>query len=198
MSGCLLQPTLKKRGLLALLASLLLGGSASCQYVPVEPHPLMGEGEPPGYISGSIPDQYRGMHNPYTFEDAGALTEGASLYVSFKHGCVSCHGGSGRGDGPMWPYLEPSPADFASPPMLEAFRNHQDYVYWWVREGVPKTVMPAWQNRLSDTQTWQVITYAWYLGENADGVPDKGSRDVSSLLTRSPFPLQQKDAPEGP
>lgn len=129
--------------------------------------PLMGEEWPPGYTGMEIPAVYRGRHNPFTPSDARTVTAGRELYHAFQVSCASCHGEDGRGDGPLASNLDLPPADFAAPPMLNAFRNHQDYVYWWVSEGVPPTQMPGWKDRMSETQRWQVITYAWYLGERA-------------------------------
>ncbi len=181
--------------LLSIYASLLvaaLAGIVSCGLVPLQVRPLMGEGSPPGYISGAIPSRYAGMRNPFTPADVTALAAGAILYVSFEPSCAACHGTAGRGDGPMAAYLEPQPNDYAAPLPLSAFRDHQDYVFWWVSEGLPKTSMPAWQDRLNETQRWQVITFAWHLGEQgAAGArtgPGRGMGEggVSSRYRRFP------------
>lgn len=122
------------------------------------------EGPPPGYIGGDIPDEYRGRSNPFTLDDQRARDAGRRLYQVH---CAYCHGDEGRGNGPQAPYLEPAPANFAAPSVLQAFREHQDYVFWWVSEGVAETSMPAFKDSLSETERWQVITYSWYLGEQA-------------------------------
>ncbi len=124
------------------------------------------EGPPPGYIGGDIPRQYQGLANPYGLEDQQALAAGRSIY---QVRCASCHGDDGRGNGPQAPYLEPAPANFSAPSMLNALRNHQDYVFWWVSDGVAETGMPPFKYDLSETERWQAITYAWYLGEQAAG-----------------------------
>jgi len=147
----------------AIMMLLLL---TSCQHIPLQPHPLVGEGEPPGYIDGQIPARYRGVRNPFSFADPAALAEGSRLYSSYKPSCASCHGLGGQGDGPLWPRMEPMPPSFGAPPLLAAFRDHQDYVFWWVSDGVAKTVMPAY-SQLTETQWWHVITLAWFLGEAA-------------------------------
>ncbi len=138
----------------------------SCQHVPVQPNPLVGEGEPPGYIDGQIPARYQGLRNPFSVTDQAALAEGSRLYNSYQPSCGNCHGFSGQGDGPLWPRMEPMPPSFGAPPLLTAFREHQDYVFWWVSDGVVKTVMPSY-SRMTETQRWQVITMAWFLGEGA-------------------------------
>ena len=128
---------------------------------------LQGEGPPPGYIGGDIPPEYLGVRNPFRLDDPEALSGGSLVYftVAGDLSCVSCHGQAGRGDGPRALRMDPGPPDFAAPPMRNAFRNHQDYVFWWVSEGVAKTVMPAYQDVLTEAQRWQVITFAWQLSE---------------------------------
>lgn len=124
--------------------------------------PLMGEGPPPGFTVGKIPIEYQGQRNPYSLEDRSALEAGQKLYAE---NCAYCHGIRGRGDGPRSPYLEPQPADFTAPSLQRAFRQYQDYVFWWVSDGVVQTAMPAYRDSLGETERWQVITYSWFLGE---------------------------------
>ncbi len=125
----------------------------------------LGEGRPPGYITGNIPAEYAGRRNPFDWQDAAARQAGQQAYFSGTLSCGVCHGGAGRGDGAKAPYLDYTPADFAAPPMVNAFRQHQDYVFWWVSEGVPQSSMPGFKELLSETERWQAITYAWSLGE---------------------------------
>jgi len=146
--------------------------------------PLTSEWPPPGYISGEIPSEYAGLRNPFALQDERALDEGAGVYRSGLLACLSCHGANGRGTGPRWTYLDVYPADFAAGPMLNAFRQHQDYVYWWVSEGVPPSEMPAYKDILSPTERWAVITYAWYLGEQTIG-------NVPSRVEKAATPIPQ-------
>ena len=150
-----------------LLALCVLPALTACDRIPFQGAALMGEGRPPGYVGGDIPEEYSGMKNPFTPDDRQAVAAGASLYIAYTYSCASCHGVDGRGNGPMASYLDFGPADFASGPMLDAFRDSQDYVFWWVSEGVTKTQMPAYKARLTETERWQVITYSWFLGRNA-------------------------------
>jgi len=134
---------------------------------------LESEGAPPGYvgrlpgnIDGAIPPGFVGQANPFMPEDQRALTAGGRVYTAGagELSCAVCHGDTGRGYGPKAFFLDPRPADFASSPLQTAFREHQDYVLWWVSDGVPQTAMPAFRNVLTETERWQAITYAWYLG----------------------------------
>lgn len=152
-----------------LVAAMLVITAAGCGVIPVQPVPLIAEGPPPGYISGNIPDQYKGKRNPFSPSDVAAVSAGARLCTTFTYSCTSCHGTTGRGDGPMSTYLDFKPADFSAPPMQAAFRDHQDYVFWWVSDGIPKTQMPSFRGRLTETEIWQVITWVWYLGSTPTG-----------------------------
>lgn len=153
-----------------LAAAILAIALTGCGVLPYQPVPLIAEGPPPGYISGTIPNQYKGKQDPYSPSDLAVRAPSApQLYATFDYSCLSCHGATGRGDGPMSTYLDFRPADFSAPPMQAAFRDHQDYVFWWVNDGITKTQMPNFRDRMTETEIWQVITYAWYLGSTPVG-----------------------------
>jgi mono/diheme cytochrome c family protein len=144
--------------LVFVIAAALL---ASCSI----PSQLSGEGFVPGYTGMPIPAQYLGLRDPFTLQDQAALNAGISLYHRGYPSCAYCHGEDGRGNGIGASYIGLRPADYSAPPMLTAFRQHPDYVFWWVSEGVAQSSMPSFKDLMSDTQRWQVITYAWSLGE---------------------------------
>lgn len=134
------------------------------------PYQLVGEWPPQGQFGGflpNIPANYRGLSNPFTTSDQAALAAGNVQYHATLQPCALCHGENGRGDGPNALYVECIPADFAAPLMQDAFRNHPDYVYWWVSDGVAHTEMPAYKDLLTPTEIWQAITYAQHLGQQA-------------------------------
>lgn len=141
---------------------------------------LQGEGIPPGYISGDIPAQYKGVTNPYTLQDETAVAAGQRIYLGGAGpvSCVFCHGASGRGFGTRALYIDMKPPDFAATQMLNEFGNYPDYAFWRVSEGIDKTVMPAFKNLLTEDERWQAITYGWYLGERQAG--------------KSPVPFRQR------
>lgn len=156
-------------------------GLTSCIEVPIIPTQrglthLTGESSPLGYLRFEAPAPYANTKSPFTVTDQAALTDGKDVYnrswPDGKPSCVQCHGIQGRGNGEMAPYLDQRPADFAASTTLETLRNHQDYAFWRVSEGLPQTSMPAWKEDLSETERWQVITYALSLGEQSEGAPD--------------------------
>ncbi len=87
-------------------------------------------------------------------DDAATLAAGRQLYAT---NCAACHGETGRGDGPAAAGLRPAPGDFAEH-MVPG--KHTDWqIFTWIRDGVPNSAMPAWGERLSDDQIWQLVTY---------------------------------------
>jgi copper transport protein len=88
--------------------------------------------------------------------DEQSLAIGRDVYTSY---CETCHGETGRGDGPTGLRLVPRPADLR---IHTAPGVHTDgELYYWVAYGFPGSAMPAWkQNGLTDEQIWSVINYA--------------------------------------
>jgi mono/diheme cytochrome c family protein len=88
--------------------------------------------------------------------DEQSLAVGRDIYTTY---CETCHGETGRGDGPSGLRLVPRPADLR---VHMAPGVHTDgELYYWVAYGFPNSAMPAWkENGLTDYQIWSVINYA--------------------------------------
>lgn len=88
------------------------------------------------------------------------LVEGREVFLSR---CVSCHGASGRGDGPIAKALPGPPAGDLTDGQWKHGDRPED-VLRVVREGVPNTSMAAWGRILSPRETEAVVAYARFLG----------------------------------
>ena len=85
-----------------------------------------------------------------------AITAGGEVY---RANCIACHGPRGRGDGDAGLDLVPSPALLTG--LTDKKTAVDEYLLWTVSEGGQAfgTAMPAFKNRLSEDQIWQVIAY---------------------------------------
>ena len=71
----------------------------------------------------------------------------------FQENCASCHGTTGRGDGPVGKALTPPPADLA---VMAPQHSDGDFA-WKISEG--RGVMPAWKGILSEAQIWDLVNF---------------------------------------
>ncbi|HEX9386782.1 MAG TPA: cytochrome c, partial [Anaerolineales bacterium] len=71
--------------------------------------------------------------------------------------CVSCHGETGKGDGPLGVVLNPRPADLSQHAIPGVHTDAQ--LYEWITDGFPGSAMPAWKSRLSDTDRWNLVNF---------------------------------------
>jgi mono/diheme cytochrome c family protein len=83
--------------------------------------------------------------------NATTLAAGQKLYVS---NCLTCHGASGKGDGPGGAALEKKPADLAA--RIKAGES-DGALFWKISEG--RSPMVSWKGSLSETQRWELVNY---------------------------------------
>ncbi len=79
-----------------------------------------------------------------------SIAGGQSLY---EKNCATCHGMTGRGDGPAARALNPKPADLAT----MASHHPDGDLAWKIAEG--RGAMPAWKRTLRDVQIWEIVNY---------------------------------------
>ncbi len=96
------------------------------------------------------PESAKKLKNPVAADDA-SLAAGKALYMKQ---CKSCHGNSGRGDGPKAANLDVSCKDFTK----EDFKSQTDgEMYWKSTEG--RDPMPSFKTKLSDDDRWHIVNY---------------------------------------
>ena len=83
--------------------------------------------------------------------NANTLALGQKLYVG---NCMTCHGSSGKGDGPGGAALEKKPADLGA--RIKAGATDGE-LFWKITEG--RSPMISWKGSLSETQRWELVNY---------------------------------------
>lgn len=81
--------------------------------------------------------------------DPVSIGRGKTVYAGE---CASCHGSSGRGDGPAAKDLEKHPGD-----MTKLGGQSDGALFWKITEG--KKPMASFATKLSEQQRWDVINY---------------------------------------
>ncbi len=94
----------------------------------------------------------RFTNNPI-LPDTVSVAQGQTLY---EEKCLACHGETGKGDGPTAATIYPPPVDFSS----GHTETHPDGdLYYWIREGIDETPMPAFGDQLNEEETWHLVNY---------------------------------------
>jgi mono/diheme cytochrome c family protein len=105
---------------------------------------------------------------------APAAAEGEEKVVRpaaelYAQNCASCHGASGKGDGPLSAGLNPQPAQHADGSYMNALSN--DHIFKVVKEGgaaIGKSAMMApWGSSISDEEIRGIVGFIRGLAEPA-------------------------------
>jgi len=98
-----------------------------------------------------VPDKYLKMANPVK-ANAESLATGKELWV--KH-CQSCHGKSGKGDGPKAAQLETQPED-----LRKANIQQQPDGAFFYKSSEGRKDMPSFKKKITDEgDMWSIINY---------------------------------------
>jgi len=107
------------------------------------------------FVNGTIPHEYSTAENTVGYT-VRAIVEGGPLYQTH---CQKCHGVMGLGNGDLAFSLKPSPALLAY--MVQQPVAVDQYLLWSIADGGKQfgTAMPAFKNRLSQEQIFQIVAY---------------------------------------
>jgi mono/diheme cytochrome c family protein len=160
------------RVVLLVLIPLLLGYYAYSQAAakPQAPAELRAvHPAPPGSIQFRGKEiNISGVENPLRKDPAKFkeyVARGADLYI---RNCMYCHGDNLDGRGHFAKGFNPPPANFQDPGTIAMLQ--EAYLFWRIAKGGPglpkestpwNSVMPAWEDRLTEEQIWEVIMYLY-------------------------------------
>ena len=114
-----------------------------------------------------VPKAYADKHMPKGWwTDPKIIAEGKKLFETAQHafeyrrkevkidkGCLTCHEIDTAKDRPK----QRGAQDFRAAEKMNKFSD--SYWFWRVSEGVEKTMMPGWKEKLSEEERWKVIAY---------------------------------------
>lgn len=114
-----------------------------------------------------VPAEYANKHMPKGWwTDSKIIEEGKKIFETAKiefeykrkpekveHGCLTCHEIDKTKDAPK----QRGARDFRVGKKMNQFSD--SYWFWRISEGVPKTKMPAWKDKLSEEERWKVVAY---------------------------------------
>jgi mono/diheme cytochrome c family protein len=114
------------------------------------------------------PFNISGAENPLRKDQASYpkhVEAGGAIYI---RNCMYCHGDNLDGRGHFARGFNPPPANFQDPGTIAMLQ--EAYLFWRIAKGGPglpkestpwNSVMPAWEDRLTEEQIWQVTMYLY-------------------------------------
>ena len=157
---------------LAVLVPILLGYYAYSQAAakPQAPPELRAvHPAPPGSLQFRGKEiNISGVENPLRKDQAKFKEHAAAGAATYIRNCMYCHGDNLDGQGHFAKGFNPPPANFQDPGTIAMLQ--EAYLFWRVAKGGPglpkestpwNSVMPAWEDRLTEEQIWQVIMYLY-------------------------------------
>lgn len=123
-----------------------------------------------------VPERRARRPNPVP-AGAAAIAAGREVY---RKECRSCHGGTGRGDGPKAAELDTRVSDITS---AKVQGQTDGALFWKITEG--RGDMPSTRTALSDEQRWMVVHYMRSLAPRRTST-QPSSPDSRSLAARRP------------
>jgi mono/diheme cytochrome c family protein len=109
-----------------------------------------------------------GVENPLRKNPADYAKHVAACRDIYVRNCVFCHGDNLDGKGEFAYGFNPPPADFEDPGTIAMLQ--EAYLFWRIAKGGPglpkestpwNSVMPRWEERLTEEQIWQVIMFLY-------------------------------------
>jgi len=105
----------------------------------------------PALATQAFPETYRKTPVPF---DTISVANGAALFAA---NCVPCHGPQAKGNGVLAKTLPLPPVDLLTEP--HTARHTAGDFFHWLTHGIPGTGMPAFADKLSEEDRWDVVNF---------------------------------------
>ena len=105
----------------------------------------------PSLATQAFPETYRKTPVPF---DTISVANGSALFAS---NCVPCHGPQAKGNGVLAKTLPMPPVDLLTEP--HTARHTAGDFFHWLTYGIPGTGMPAFADKLSEEDRWDVVNF---------------------------------------
>ena len=105
----------------------------------------------PPLATQAFPETYRKTPVPF---DAISVANGATIFAA---NCVLCHGPQAKGNGVLAKTFPIPPVDLLTEPHT-AKHTAGDFFHW-LTHGIPGTGMPAFADKLSEEDRWDVVNF---------------------------------------
>lgn len=116
--------------------------------------------------------------------------------VTYDKICTTCHGTTGKGDGPAAAVLPTKPRNHTDGQYMNVLTD--DYVFKIIKEGgvaVGKAqFMPAWGAQITDPEIWNIVAYIRTLAVPPYQPPVSASPPAQEKPAAAPEPQAQRKA----
>lgn len=115
--------------------------------------------------------------------------------VTYDKVCATCHGATGKGDGPAAAVLPTKPRNHTDGLYMNTLSD--EYVFKIIKEGgvaVGKAqFMPAWEAQIKDPEIWNVVAYIRSLAVPPYQPPTSAGPSVQEKSAVAPAPPAEKN-----
>jgi len=124
----------------------------------------------------------------------GDAANGKKIYMKK---CWWCHGKDGEADGPAAKFMIPPPRNFAdgvykyktAPPKSEIVRDED--IFRAITEGLNGTVMPSWEEILSEKERWDLVAHIKTLTDMFEDEANPPQIDYGTIIESSPESIEK-------
>lgn len=139
-----------------------------------------GGGEGPIVPPPPPPPEYADKHMPEGWwTDPEIIEQGRQIFIgeyNIDVNCASCHGKDGKP-------VKRGARDFRT---QERMSLYSDSVWFWrVSEGVPRTKMKAWKEKLTEEERWKVIAFEHTFSHGGQPAPHDDFREAPPPATEA-------------